>query len=319
MHVPVFSPRRVPLVNRRDVLMTAYLGCMFVVAWLVPERLWGPACRAMAAANGWLRPRRRRHLEELLSSLLGITAVRARPLVMQLRANVHIRHLQYLRTLRPGGWSPPTRLEGKQRIDQALADGRGVILWVSPLVFSDLVTKMTLARNGYRVSHLSLFVHGFSRTRFGFVALNPLATRGETRFLSERLVITPEHRLDAIREVARRVRAGKVVSVSAVVSRGQRAMTIPFMHGRVRLAVGAAQLARRTGAVLLPVFTVRLEDASYVTTVEEPIDPGAGRDRDDAAETAVTEYVRRLERYVDRWPEQYPAFAPGYGSERVAR
>jgi lauroyl/myristoyl acyltransferase len=299
--------------------MTAYLAAMLAVAWVLPERLWQPLCRAMATANGRLRPRRAKQLCDLLCWLLGTGAGESRRLVIETRANIHMRHFHYLRTLRPGGWSPGIRLEGRERIDAALAAGRGVILWVSPLLFSDLVTKMALARDGLRVSHLSMYVHGFSRTRFGFRVLNRLAVRGEERFLAERLVITPQRPLDAIRELTKRVRDGKVVSVSAVVSRGQRSLTLPFLHGKIRLAVGAAQLARRTGATLLPVFTVRLEDGSFLTTVDEPIDLAPDRDRDEAAEIAVERYVQKLERYVKRWPSQYPAFAPGYGSEHTAR
>jgi lauroyl/myristoyl acyltransferase len=223
-----------------------------------------------------------------------------------------MRQLQYLRVLRPGGWRPTLHLEGAGRIDDALAHGRGVILWVSSLVFGDLVTKMGLAGAGIRVRHLSSFEHGFSPTRFGARVLNRLATSGEERFLTERLVMTPDRPTEALRDLTARVRQGGVVSISAVLGEGQRGVTVPFLHGTLTLADGAPQLARRTGAQLLPVFTIRLDDGSFATTIGESIGLDAGS-RDESVARAVAAYARELEPIAIVAPDQIPLFSGVFG------
>ncbi len=300
------------MIAARDVLLVGYLLVMGVVAWVVPEALWPATCRVIARAAAPFRGTRARVAR--VRSLLGTAEADARRIVGRLRTNVHMRQLQYLRVLRPGGWRPTLRLEGAERIHDVLANGRGVILWVSPLVFGDLVTKMALAREGVRVVHLSSYTHGFSPTRFGFRVLNRIAAAAEERFVAERLVMTPGKPAGALRELTIRVRQGDVVSISALLAEGQRGVTVPFGQGTLTLADGAPQLSRRTGTQLLCVFTVRLDDGSFTTTVGDPIDMDSGS-RDEAVNRAVEAYARELSRIATVAPDQIPlftrAFAPG--------
>jgi lauroyl/myristoyl acyltransferase len=294
------------------MLLIAYVAGITAISWTLPQELWPSLCTGIVKILQSLTPSRTRALGERLHKLLGVEAGDSVELVRDVRANVHMRNLQYLRVLRPGGWRPNVRVDGREHIDAALSRGSGVILWSSPLIFGDLVTKVALAASGIRASHLSYYSHGFSPTRFGYRVLNPIVRTVENRFLAERLVMTPEEPYAALRELAQRVRSNRVVSISAVVVKGQRSATVPFFAGMTMIATGAPQLARRTGAALLPVFTVRTPDGSFRTTVEAPIDVTAG-DRNEAATAAVRAYAQRLEPYVARWPDQYAAFGGGRG------
>ena len=66
------------------------------------------------------------------------------------------------------------KVKGIQNIDQALAKGNGVILWVADLVNAGDLCKIALANKNYQISHLSRPEHGFSDTRFGLAILNPI-------------------------------------------------------------------------------------------------------------------------------------------------
>jgi lauroyl/myristoyl acyltransferase len=301
------ATERIPLITPRDVLLVGYLLAMGVVAWIVPERLWPALCRMIAGVGVRGRPRNRERVDRV-RAMLGANESEAADLTVRLRANVHMRQLQYLRALRPGGWRPAVRVVGAERIDDALAEGCGVILWVSPLVFADLVTKIALER--FRVSHLSSFKHGFSPTLFGFRVLNRLATAGEERFVAERLVMTPDRPMEALRALADRVKHGGVVSISAVSGEDQRTVTVPFRRGTLTLADGAPQLARRTGAALLPVFTVRDEDGSFTTTVADPLEVVDGA-REEAMRRTVGTYARALASVA---PDQIPLFTDAFRS-----
>ena len=87
------------------------------------------------------------------------------------------------------------------------------------------------------------------------------------------------------------VRKGEIVSISALVSEGQRGVTVPFGRDTLTLADGAPQLSRRTGARLLCVFTVRL---------------------DEAVVRAAEAYARDLELVAAVAPDQLPLFTRAF-------
>lgn len=236
-----------------------------------------------------------------------------------LAANFHQTRLQMLRCHRFGSWRPRIAFEGREHVERALAAGRGGILWVAPFVFSDLVTKMALHRQGLSVSHLSRPQHGLSPTPFGQRFFNPLWTSVERRYLGERLVMVGEGSR-ALRDLILRLRENRLVSISVGVE-GARRRSLPFLGGTLNLADGAARLARRSGAALLPVFTVRVADGSFVTTVEAPPDVAANVEPDEATERLVAHEVALLESYVLRWPDPFVAWGlatPGEPSPRVS-
>jgi lauroyl/myristoyl acyltransferase len=278
---------------------------MALVSWALREKDWPLVCE-VAAVVGLPLQRARRAKRAALREIFGPDSQER--LLQRITANIHLRTLQYLRVFRPGGWHPRMQLEGRERIEAERARGQGVILWVAPLVFSDLVTKMALSGAGFQVSHLSMVAHGFSMSKVGGRVFNRFTSGAEEKFLRSRLVMSPDGSLEALRELAGRVRDNEVVSISAVASAGKRTLDVPFLRGAATIAAGAPELARRTGAGLLPVFTVRLEDGSFRTTVEPAIDVShAGRS--DALRSAAEQYITHLEQYARAWPEQYSVLA----------
>ncbi len=294
-----------PAFLARDAFLLAYLPVVAMVAWCVPERWWDPLCRAGVRGAARLRPKRRERQRDYIGRRLRrhLHAEQADRLVEALAANYHRSRLYALRSYAPGGWEPRIQLNGRAHVERALAAGKGGILWVTPMAFSDLVTKIAFHRAGFAVSHLSRFTHGFSPSRFGARVLNPIWTRVESRYLAERLVMNPGQSIGALRELARRVRENRLVSVT-VGNQGQRTVMVPFFDETVAIAEGAPALARRSGAALLPVFTVQLEDGSFVTTVEPALQAPLDLDREAAVRVLVTAYAALLESYIARFPDQ---------------
>ena len=219
--------------------------------------------------------------------------------------NVRLLQAQYLRCHHPRGWRPDIRLEGREHLDRALGAGRGAIVWRAPFVFATLVTKMALHAAGYGLVHLSRLGHGYSPTRFGVRVLNPVRTRAEDRYLAERVVIGARPLQAAMRTLARRLAANRVVSIAAG-AQGVKTCAAPFLGGELRVATGAPNLALRTGAPLLPVFTVREGPGRFLTVIEPPLEararpPGASRRR----RTLSRRLVARIEHHARRWPDQF--------------
>lgn len=296
----------VPAIETRDLGLAAFLPALAVFAWTTPERCWPWLADRLAGMRVVLRAGR---TAEELARLAAMVGTRSLGMPLERCWRAHLAHnyhawMQLLRCHRGGRWRPRVRLEGGAEIAVALGTGRGAILWVAPFAYSDLITKLALHEAGHAVSHLSRDTHGFSTSRFGRRVLNPILTRIERRYLAERLVMTDDHTVGPLRELAARLRANRLVSIT-VAPTGQRTRLVPFLDGRVRIATGALGLARQSGAPVLPVFTLREPDGGFVTRIEPPLPTVARADRDAALDAMLGAYVALLERYVLQAPDQF--------------
>jgi lauroyl/myristoyl acyltransferase len=287
-------------VQMRDAYMTGYVPAMAAISWCVPERLWDGLCqKAAAIAIPSRRQEDVRHVARILDGQASESEVRR--IVTQFAANRHLSRLQLLRCYRAGSWRPRLEVAGLEHIEQALARGKGAILWVTPFVFSFLVTKMALHQRGLRIVHLSHTTHGFSQTVFGERVLNRIWTSIEDRYLAERLVMSPEQSVTALRSLIARVRENQLISITFT-PKGRRQHIESFFNGTLPVAEGATTLACRTGAALLPVFSVRTGRDVFTTTIEAPLNTGATMSPGELAHDCFS----LLESYSLRFSDQFP-------------
>jgi lauroyl/myristoyl acyltransferase len=294
--------------NGRDVALLGSLSGLAALAWCLPESHWDRLCRGLVQMQPWrhrgARLARFGYAAAVAERRPGLTAGACARAQL---ANVYRERLQLLACHGLTRHRLQPRLEGREHLDRAIAESKGAILWVGPFLFSDLLTKVALHAAGFQVSHLSRYAHGFSGTRFGERVLNPIRTSVERRYLAERLVMGREGSVAALRELSRRLRANRVVSISAI-GMAHQLYQIPFLNGSVQMARGAPSLAIQTGAPLLPVFTGRDPGGNWVTVIEPPLVRSNAWDRDEAVKRLLLQYAALLEYYVTCWPDQ---FCPG--------
>jgi lauroyl/myristoyl acyltransferase len=293
-----------------DVVIALGLAALVVPSWLLPESWWSPLWRAAAripllTSRGALKRNAR-----LIQSALGEPdRRRAEAIAQDLKAAVYEMRMQDLRAWRPGGWRPRMVLEGEEHLASALAQGKGVVLWVAPFVFNSGPTKIVIHQRGHRVSHLSSPQHGFSDTRLGVKILNRVRCIPEDRYLAERIVFDRNAPSTAMRRMMRALRAGEVVSIVAASTEGSDVVKGRIFGGRLPVAVGAPRLAALTGAPLLPVFTVRDPKEGFRVVIEAPVALKSDRSSDERCVTAATEFLRRSESWVRQYPEQWRAWS----------
>lgn len=291
----------------RDLGLVAYALAISVVALLVPERIWSPMAYVLARVAVSLRWRQARSRRHRLEDWGVAPAGAARQILVRAAANDLISRFIGMRCALTRSWRPRVRLEGGENIEHVLGGGRGAVLWVAPTSWHTVATKVALYEAGFTVSHLSTTEHGFSRSRAGVRILNPVWVRGESRFVAERLVMADDDRGRALRTLIDRVRSGGIVSITAG-SHGQRAHTVPMLAGSIRLAGGAASLALRTGAGLLPVWTVRASDGTFVTTVAPALEATNRSDRAGSEMAMTAAYAETLARVVADHPDEWQAW-----------
>ncbi len=214
-------------------------------------------------------------------------------------------YIQIMKVISAAGWAPAIRVEGEEHLKEALAGGKGAILWVAHFCFNTQVTKMALKQRGYRVSHISRPEHGFSKSQFGIRYLNPMRWTAETKYLDKRIIIDRARSGHSLREANAVLEDNRIVSITAGAWEGRRVARGPLLGGHFTLATGAPDLAFRTGATLLPVITTRVHDALvFRTRIGEPLAPGC-KDRDEKICAATAGFLTELEAAVREFPDQW--------------
>ncbi|MDA0655776.1 MAG: hypothetical protein O2912_05135 [Proteobacteria bacterium] len=295
-----------PLILPVDFALLAGIPLMAAASWLLPVAAWEKLAYASAQFVTGILPRSQEDLIRVIEKTIGIRPMTMSPkeAARRLIASEIVKNFQITRDHLPGRWHPQITIDGQQHIDKGLETGKGVILWDSHFYFASLITKTAMSKAGHRLIHLSRPQHGFSPSRFAKKVLNPLRIKCEEQYIADRVVLSPDSPISAMRTLGIHLKQNAVVSIT-VRATGIRPIDAPFMDSIYSIATGAPDLAYKYGATLLPVFTVKEDDGGYRVLVDRPLDLQIGSDRKKATKLAVHEYARRLEHYVLSHPEQW--------------
>jgi len=305
-----------PLIRLSDLFTLGWIPFLAVLSWTIPERYWDAVARGAVGLAKWrsearprARPQHNRHALEGhvdAQTLHGMEIARFRHRV--------VARMQAFREFRPGGWTPKIDVHGLEHIETAQACGKGVVLWVSPFSYSDLVTKKGLSEVGCHVSHVSHPNHGFSTTRFGVRVINPIGTRIEDRHLAERLLLGDANAsASALMLARRRLRQNRVVSIT-VGRHAPKTVRVAFFDTELELSTGPVRLARLTNSVLLSVITVRTDKGTFAIHIEGPLDRPSEQSDEGRDEAVFRRLVRGLEHHILCYPGQFLADwrSPGF-------
>jgi len=305
-------------IARGDFAVVGSLLLLAPAAWLLPERAWPGFTRLLATLRRVLGIGKEPVGDDKLALVFPVRA--AAPEFDAIRrdntAGKYELRMQVLRDWRPGGWRPAVELRGREHLDAALGAGKGAVLWVSHFVFNGLIAKKALHEAGYPVAHVSRPEHGFSKTRFGIAALNPIRCGVEDRYLHARILVGEDRMSQAMRRLHRLLKGNGIATITVGAWEGRQIAEVPFRDGGFRVATGAVRLAASTGAALLPLTVVRdPTDGRFVITIEPALPTPAADDKTDTLAPALVDYVERLLPQVERYPAQWRGWswltAPG--------
>ena len=296
--------RSVPFVRMQDVVRGVALLGITPVAWVVPPRYWRGLCRVLVAPLASLRERRGDAWSVKVTRTFGARALPVPPTAVRGRVTAQFLEVlfQVLRSYRVGGWNPVVRVEGRERLTEALSRGHGCVLWVHR--FRPLVHFVALHQAGFSVWRPSDEGHGyFYSSWIGRKWLNPVQLRIERRFSNR--IVTDEAGFGHLRRLRERLDANAVVSLYCDSIAAGRNVEVPFLDAQISFSTQAPSLALDSGAALLPVVPLCEAPNVFRVVVGEPIvlDASAGRRR--AIESAVRQLAAGLEPYVERYPDQW--------------
>ena len=195
------------------------------------------------------------------------------------------------------GTTPTVQFQGEHHLQEAHAQGRGVISLTGHLGNWELA-GVCVRRRGYAVSGIALrhrdeetdrlFNHRRSLEGLGVIPLGPGAWRESLQVLQR----------------------GEVLGILGDRDFTNHGIRLPFFSASAVFPLGPALLSLRSGAPVVPTFLLRQGPMKFQLIWEPAIRPPAHRSASGAAEALTREYVRVLESYIRRWPDQWLMFQP---------
>ena len=188
----------------------------------------------------------------------------------------------------PEGIKSLVKVTGRHHLDKALAKGKGVI-----------------ALTGH-VGNWELLGAYFSLMGY---PVNVLATRLRDSRLNDQLVSLRDtvglkviERSRGLKQAFRCLRRGEVLGVLIDQDTSVDSVIVDFLGQPAKTAVGPVKLAARTGASIVPLAMLLMDDGSYHIKVREPLHIGG---HSDALKCDVEECSKAIEGFIYEKPSQW--------------
>jgi lauroyl/myristoyl acyltransferase len=203
-------------------------------------------------------------------------------------------------------------IRGLEHLRQAVARGRGAILWESNGFSRRVQAKRTLHAHGVPLHQ----THG--ETHLGVMSsppgegtwlrerlMRPAYQRRESALVAETLTIPVHSGMASGRVYARRLRQNAILCMAGDGRIARKLHAVEFLGQSVTFAPGAVKLAQLAGAPLLPMFWAPAADGPPALEIDPPIIPSSVGDGDAVVVDCLQRFADALAARVMRWPEAY--------------
>ncbi len=186
------------------------------------------------------------------------------------------------------------QVNGFENLTNARARGKGVVFITAHFGNLDIVGQ-TFAIRGYKVT-----------TPAEHVKPEILYQRIVSTRAAKGLTIIPVD--GPLLALVRALKKNEIVGLAADLDVTRSGIVVDFFDAPARLPDGHVQLALRTGAALLPAFSMRLADNTFAAYAEPAIELRNTGDFDADVRAGVEQVARVMEKWIGQHPEQWVMF-----------
>ena len=284
----------------RYALGTVAFAFVFFSFRFVPERLVLPIGRILGSLAYGLSPRYRRRVKDNLGIAYGsewssVEIGRIARKVFRNQGMVIAELVSFVwRRNDLRRFSDRTPIEGKDHLDEVLAQGKGVIALGAHLNNFFLLGSR-LSAEGYPFSLIQRYPR------------NPWMAK-KMRNYTIRIgqnPVPPEPRLESVRECIRRLRKNHILFLVADERQKGGEVAVLFFGKPALTATGPAVLSFRTGARILPMFLIRQEDRRNRLIIRPAVSAARTGDRQEDVHALTQACTAVIEEHVRQYPEQW--------------
>lgn len=211
--------------------------------------------------------------------------------------------------LDPAGIDEVCVVEGREHLDAALAKGRGAIVLIGHFGANQMIMP-ALGHAGYRMNQLSapppVWADILRETRTTPLWERVLERRWE---LEQRLPVRHISVFKFLRPALSCLQDNEVLGLAFDGGGGRRWTQVKLLNRTANVAVMPAQLARKTGAAILPTLVVREPgDRRHRVIIRPPVECTRTGDRDADLQRTMQAFVDVFAEWVTRHPAHYLNF-----------
>jgi KDO2-lipid IV(A) lauroyltransferase len=184
-------------------------------------------------------------------------------------------------------------IEGRHHLDQALKQGRGVVLFSGHLGNPHL-GFCTVRALGYDL----IFIKGGRPRERDYGRFHYSETPKDTIFIHDPS-LAPVYK----ERILGTLRRGAILQYYADTREGRRKESVPFLGKTMEFPTGIIHLAHRAKAAIIPF--IHLYHRRKITLIFEPRIDHEWEKGEEEYRRIVVEFARLLETYIFRLPEQY--------------
>jgi KDO2-lipid IV(A) lauroyltransferase len=187
------------------------------------------------------------------------------------------------------------RIEGKERLDEALKGGKGVIL-VSAHFGNFPLMLLRLAQEGYKINAIIRSTRDPKIEEYFFKQRSQLGLN----------TIYSQPRKQCVDNTIRALRNNELVFIPLDQNFGNGAgVFVDFFGHQAATATGPVVFAQRTGAPILPIFVVREKDDDHLVTIEPQLILEERATDDEMVRANVAKITKLIETYIRRYPHEW--------------
>lgn len=290
------------------------LGALAAVTFL-PRKYWVDYARFVSRLR--FSKRRRKGLPAFRSAIqpvLGSLPDKRVEEIYRRRLEIFFhRRIEVMREFTLSRKPPKIVLHGAEHLLDALASGKGAIVWTPQFASCNMVGEV-LAEAGVSAVKASATEHGFSKTVFGVSTINRLVVRSENRYLKERLEFDRDGGALVRQRIQAALAGGDAVIITNTTHSGSMFAEFPIGHdGFTSMSSAVLSMAARHGTPLICLAIIatkpfleydayfsEIQNDEIVPTTHSTSEPDYGA----MAEIGLRARDHLLEHIV-KWPEQY--------------
>ncbi|MFC2066332.1 lysophospholipid acyltransferase family protein [Chloroflexota bacterium] len=188
-------------------------------------------------------------------------------------------------------------IEGWHHLAKAVTNAKGTIIASAHLGNFDFAAKV-LALRGIK---MTIFVEDFSSTPF---------LRNVAKLRQRNGARTIPVSTGALREGLQVLRHGGTLGIACDRDIQGNGVKVNFFGEEASLPVGAVSLALRTGAAIVPVFSVRQSNNRHSVYIEPPLRLSGNGNRSHSVRAGMEKLAAIMERYIRQYPGQWVVLEP---------